>query len=88
MLRIGLPAGGEFALMAVYIVVVYGIIRDFGAAAQAGFGVGARVMQAMFLPGRGHRFRCGAGGGAKLWGPARATASAVPIILRSGLPPS
>jgi Na+-driven multidrug efflux pump len=26
------------------------IIRQFGAAAQAGFGVGARVMQAMFLP--------------------------------------
>jgi putative MATE family efflux protein len=50
MLRIGLPAGGEFALMTVYIIVVYGIIRDFGAAAQAGFGVGARVMQAMFLP--------------------------------------
>lgn len=49
-LRIGLPAGGEFALMAIYIVVVYGIIRQFGAAAQAGFGVGARVMQAMFLP--------------------------------------
>jgi putative MATE family efflux protein len=50
MLRIGLPAGAEFALMAVYIVVVYSIIRGFGAAAQAGFGVGARVMQAMFLP--------------------------------------
>ncbi|PZR77052.1 MAG: MATE family efflux transporter [Chthoniobacterales bacterium] len=50
MLRIGLPAGAEFALMAVYIVVVYAIIRPFGAAAQAGFGVGARVMQAMFLP--------------------------------------
>jgi putative MATE family efflux protein len=50
MLRIGLPAGAEFALMAVYIVVVYLIIRSFGAAAQAGFGVGARVMQAMFLP--------------------------------------
>jgi putative MATE family efflux protein len=50
LLRVGLPAGGEFALMAVYIVVVYGIIRHFGAAAQAGFGVGARVMQAMFLP--------------------------------------
>jgi Na+-driven multidrug efflux pump len=50
MLRIGLPAGAEFALMAVYIVVVYAIIREFGAAAQAGFGVGARVMQAMFLP--------------------------------------
>jgi Na+-driven multidrug efflux pump len=50
MLRIGIPAGAEFALMAVYIVVVYAIIRHFGAAAQAGFGVGARVMQAMFLP--------------------------------------
>jgi putative MATE family efflux protein len=50
MLRIGIPAGAEFALMAVYIVVVYVIIRRFGAAAQAGFGVGARVMQAMFLP--------------------------------------
>ncbi|HYJ04005.1 MAG TPA: MATE family efflux transporter, partial [Chthoniobacterales bacterium] len=50
MLRIGIPAGSEFALMAVYIVVVYAIIRDFGAAAQAGFGVGMRVMQAIFLP--------------------------------------
>jgi putative MATE family efflux protein len=49
-LRIGIPAGAEFALMAVYIVVVYAIIRRFGAAAQAGFGIGARVMQAMFLP--------------------------------------
>lgn len=50
MLKIGLPAGAEFALMSVYIFLVYGIIRGFGAAAQAGFGVGARVMQAMFLP--------------------------------------
>ena len=49
-LRIGIPAGAEFALMGVYIVVVYAIIRRFGSAAQAGFGVGARVMQAMFLP--------------------------------------
>jgi putative MATE family efflux protein len=50
MLRIGLPAGAEFALMAIYIVIVYAIIRPFGAEAQAGFGVGARVMQSMFLP--------------------------------------
>ena len=50
MLNVGLPAGGEFALMAVYIGVVYWIIRDFGAAAQAGFGVGSRVMQAIFVP--------------------------------------
>ena len=50
MLRIGLPVGGEFMLMTVYIVFVYALIRPFGAAAQAGFGIGARVMQALFLP--------------------------------------
>lgn len=50
MLKIGLPAGAEFALFSIYMFVVYAIIRQFGAAAQAGFGVGARVMQAMFLP--------------------------------------
>ena len=50
MLKVGLPAGAEFALMSVYIMIVYVIIRPFGAEAQAGFGVGARVMQAMFLP--------------------------------------
>jgi putative MATE family efflux protein len=50
MLRIGLPAGGEFALMSAYMVLVYDIIRPFGAAAQAGFGIGLRVVQALFLP--------------------------------------
>jgi len=50
MLNIGLPAGGEFALMALFSAVVYWVIRDFGAAAQAGFGIGSRVMQAIFLP--------------------------------------
>jgi len=50
MLGIGVPAGAEFVLLFVYIVLVYGIIRGFGPAAQAGFGVGARVMQALFLP--------------------------------------
>jgi len=50
MLGIGLPAGGEFMLMFVYMAVIYRIIRDFGPAAQAGFGVGSRVMQAIFLP--------------------------------------
>ena len=50
MLRIGLPAGGEFALMFVYMILVYDILRPFGAAAQAGFGIGLRVMQSLFLP--------------------------------------
>jgi putative MATE family efflux protein len=50
MLKIGLPAGAEFALMGVYMLIVYRISRPFGAAAQAGFGIGLRVVQAGFLP--------------------------------------
>jgi Na+-driven multidrug efflux pump len=50
MLRIGLPAGAEFALVAVYLFIVYTITRPFGAAAQAGFGIGIRLVQAGFLP--------------------------------------
>src|SRR5438477_502705 len=49
MLRIGVPAGTEFVLIFVYIMLVYAIIRGFGPAAQAGFGIGARVMQALFF---------------------------------------
>lgn len=50
MLKVGLPAGAEFALMAVYLFVIYALSRPFGAAAQAGFGIGTRVTQAGFLP--------------------------------------
>ena len=50
MLGIGLPAGGEFALLFVYVAVIYRVVGVFGASAQAGFGVGMRVMQAVFLP--------------------------------------
>ncbi|MFI5310919.1 MAG: MATE family efflux transporter [Gemmatimonadales bacterium] len=50
MLAIGLPAGYEFAIMALYLVIVYSIARPFGAAAQAGFGIGMRVVQAGFMP--------------------------------------
>jgi len=35
MISIGLPAGGEFAVLSVYSAVVYWIIRDFGSGAQA-----------------------------------------------------
>lgn len=50
MLKIGLPAGAEFGLMAVYLFVIYAICRPFGAAAQAGFGIGLRLVQAGFMP--------------------------------------
>ncbi|HSA57428.1 MAG TPA: MATE family efflux transporter, partial [Gemmatimonadaceae bacterium] len=49
-LKIGLPASGEFALLFAYMAVIYWVIRGFGPEAQAGFGVGGRVMQAIFLP--------------------------------------
>jgi putative MATE family efflux protein len=50
MLKIGLPAGAEFALMGVYMAVIYTITKPFGAAAQGGFTIGLRVVQAVFLP--------------------------------------
>ena len=49
-LAIGLPAGGEFVIMFTIFSFIYFVIRPFGASAQAGFGVGTRVMQAIFLP--------------------------------------
>ena len=50
MLAIGLPAGFEFGMMAVYLALVYAVTRPFGAAAQAGFGIGMRIVQAGFMP--------------------------------------
>ncbi len=50
LVRVGLPAAGEFFLMFVFTMVTYWSIRRFGPAAQAGYGIGARVMQALFLP--------------------------------------
>ena len=49
-LNVGLPAGGEFFMMFVILGAIYWVIRGFGPGAQAGFGVGGRVMQALFLP--------------------------------------
>ncbi len=49
-LNIGLPAGGEFLMMFVILSVIYVVIRGFGPEAQAGFGIGGRVMQALFVP--------------------------------------
>lgn len=50
MILVGLPAGGEFALMFCYFTVIYLCLRHVGPTAQAGFGVGSRVMQSIFLP--------------------------------------
>lgn len=47
---IGLPTSIEFLLMFVIFVVIYWVIRGFGPEAQAGFGIGGRMMQSIFLP--------------------------------------
>ena len=49
-LAIGLPTGFEFGVTALYLALVYTITRPFGAAAQAGFGIGQRIIQAGFMP--------------------------------------
>ncbi|MBU2869473.1 MATE family efflux transporter [Colwellia sp. E2M01] len=50
LMAIGLPAGGEFFLMFVYMGSIYWLIQPFGADAQAGFGLSSRIMQSLFLP--------------------------------------
>jgi putative MATE family efflux protein len=49
-LSIGLPAGGEFAIIFVNMAVIYYALRHFGAAAQAGFGIGSRLLGVIHMP--------------------------------------
>lgn len=49
-LSVGLPAGGEFAIMFVYLAVVYYALGDFGPSAQAGFGIGSRLLGLIQVP--------------------------------------
>jgi putative MATE family efflux protein len=58
-LRIGLPAGGEFAMVFVFMAVIYYALRDLGAAAQAGFGIGTRLMGLIQVPALAIAFASG-----------------------------
>jgi len=58
-IAIGLPATGEFALIFIATSVAYWAIRGFGPQAQAGYGIGARTMQAVFLPAMAVAFATG-----------------------------
>jgi putative MATE family efflux protein len=49
-LGVGLPGGAEFGLLFVFTGLIYLLIQQFGSTAQAGFGIGSRVMQGIFLP--------------------------------------
>lgn len=76
-LIVGVPAGCEFALIFLYTGITYWVIRAFGPAAQAGFGVGSRVMQGVFVPALAIAYSAGplAGQnyGARNWPRVRAT---------------
>jgi len=58
-LNIGLPAGGEFAILFIYMAVIYYALRDFGPAAQAGFGIGSRVLGLIQVPAMAVAFAAG-----------------------------
>jgi len=60
LLGIGLPSGAEFGLMTIYFIFIYAVIRPFGVDAQAGFGIGMRVMQTGFMPAMAVSFACAA----------------------------
>ena len=84
MLAIGFPAGAEFALMFIFMAVIYSAIADFGAPAQAGFGIGGRVMQAIFLPAMAIAFStpaiAGQNFGARLPGRVRETFATAAVM--------
>jgi Na+-driven multidrug efflux pump len=56
-LGVGLPAGGEFAILFIYMAVIYCALRDFGAAAQAG--IGTRVLGLIQVPAMAIAFAAG-----------------------------
>jgi Na+-driven multidrug efflux pump len=66
------------------MAVIFTLIRDFGATAQAGFGIGSRVMQAIFLPAIAIAFAAspvaGQNVGAGLFDRVRATFRSATII--------
>jgi putative MATE family efflux protein len=58
-LNIGLPAGAEFAIMFFYMAAIYYALSEFGTAAQAGFGIGSRVLGVLQVPAMAVAFAAG-----------------------------
>lgn len=83
-LVIGVPAGCEFALIFVFTAITYWALRGFGATAQAGYGVGSRVMQGVFVPALAIAYSAGpiAGQnfGARNWQRVRATFGSTALL--------
>src|SRR5258708_34886306 len=77
MYNIGLPAGGEFGLLAIFVSVMYWEARGFGTPGQGALGVGFRINQMLFVPVLAISFAAspivGQNFGAKLWPRVRET---------------
>jgi Na+-driven multidrug efflux pump len=82
--KVGLPSTGEFAMLFVVVSFAYWAIQGFGPQAQAGFGIGSRVMQAIFLPAMAVAFAtapiAGQNFGARQPGRVRATFTHAAVI--------
>jgi putative MATE family efflux protein len=50
LLKVGLPSSVEFGLMTCYLMFIMLMLRPFGAAEQAAFGIGQRLLQAAMMP--------------------------------------
>ncbi|MBU2979304.1 MATE family efflux transporter [Alteromonas sp. C1M14] len=88
-LNVGLPAGGEFILTFFYMSVIYWALSQFTSQAQAGFGIGIRIMQSLFLPVMAVAFAApavigqnlGAGNTARIMQAYRTTATITAILM-------
>jgi putative MATE family efflux protein len=49
-LNVGLPAGGEFVMIFIFMAAIYYVLRNLGPVAQAGFGIGTRVIGLIQMP--------------------------------------
>ena len=47
---IGIPAGLELAFLIINMAIIYWVIQRFGSSSQAAFGLGSKILQAIFLP--------------------------------------
>jgi putative MATE family efflux protein len=79
-LRIGLPSAVEFAMMGLYMLFVTAQLRRFGAAEQAAYGIGQRLIQSVMMPAMAISFAAstvaGQNYGARLWQRVRQTFAA------------
>jgi len=87
--NVGIPAGAEFGLMAIFAGILYWAARDFGTSTQGGLGIGFRVNQMVMIPALAVAFAAapiagqnfGAGHAARVRETFRATAAVTVVVM-------